>query len=354
MAKTIAPPPAEETKPVETAAAPIETPQETAPQTAVQETVQAPSEPSFLDVLKEKGFTDVADEKSAQQRLLEAWETERKQIETLTQRFQQLEPLAEAGQRYLLQQAAPEPEQKPAQESSWWTPPKVDLSLVRRFQETKFNPETQQTVTDWKPGTPAELRSSYEAYQAHQEQWAQKLVENPAEALQPFKESLKAEIRAEFEELYGAKVGAQTEQQFYQKIDEENKDWLYEHDPVTRQPLVDRMTGDLVLSKQGQEVVQHWRTLSGVEDLNARWMYATAMLQRDKAVAQSQVAETRVQAASVAEQKRSDLIKRNTSGAANRNGSQPAAEVIGSQNKNLTPGQKFQQNLRRDGVSLPS
>lgn len=344
----VTPPP--ETPPESAATPPVaETPVTPAPESAAPPAPETPPEPSLLDVFKEKGFEGVTDEKTAAQRALEAWEQQKSELEKVRQDYDQARLYAEYGKKYLESaqtQPAPEPEQKT--ETGWWSPPAVDLGMVRHYQERKLDPATGQETTTWKPHAPQALKDAYDQRVLYQEQWTQKFVENPVEALKPFRDEILAEARELIRQEYTEKHQEQTVEQYVSQFERDNADWLYQKDPVTQKPLLDRLAPD------AEQFFREAREDFGLSDPEKICKYVLKCRSQAQVSATAQQASTQAQAAQVADQKRREILARNSAGAPNRNGSTlPPENGNGQQNRSLSLRQKLAQAMHDDGVQIP-
>lgn len=334
--------------PPESAPPPAET--VTPPETVAPAAPEAPPEPSLIDVFKEQGFENITDEKTAAQRALEAWQARGAELEKLKADYDQARLYAEYGKKYLESaqtQPAPEPEQK-TEPAGWWSPPAVDLGMVRHYQERKLDPATGQETTAWKPNAPQSLKDAYDARVLYQEQWTQKFVENPVEALEPFRQQILEEARELIRREYTEKHQEQTVEQYVSQFERDNADWLYQKDPVTQKPLLDRLAPD------AEQFFREAREDFGLSDPEKICKYVLKCRSQAQVSATAQQASTQAQAAQVADQKRREILARNSAGAPNRNGSTlPPENGSSQQNRSLSLRQKLAQAMHDDGVQIP-
>lgn len=310
---------------------------------------EAPAEPSVVDLFKQKGFEGVSDEKTAAQRALEAWEQQKAELERLRQEYEQTKPYVEYGRRYLesAHTQPPPAEKEPETPQGWWSPPEVNLSLVRHWQETKLDPATNEIVTTWKPNAPQDLKAAYDARLLYQEQWTQKFVENPREALEPFRQEILQEARALIDQQYTAKYQEQSVSEFLSSFEQEHADWLFVKDPVTQKPRLDQLT------PEAEQYFREAREEFRLADPELICKYALRQRELARATSAAQQASTTAQAAQVADQKRREILARNSAGAPNRSGTTPPPEAKGGQqNRNLSLRQKLQQAFVEDGVTV--
>lgn len=336
------------------AAAPVtQTPAETEP-TPVVETpvvtpavetpvVETPAANPLLEKFTAAGFEGVTDEKTAAERAFEAWEREKADRERERQEYETNKPFIEYGHKYFQeQQVKPAPAEAPAAEqpSGWWNPPAVDLRAVRHYQQNTVNPTTQEIETTWKPGTPDQIKQAYDDHQLYKTQWAEKFVDNPIEALAPFKEQVRQEVLEEVKALYGETMQQQTQEQFLSTFERDNSDWLFVKDPLTQKPLPSQLTPE---AERWFGEAERYR----ITDPQLICQYA--LEQRQKFAAQASTpAPTPAQ---VADEKRRAITARNVT-PPNRSGTQlPPENGQGQQNPNLPLRQKLRQDLAEAGFA---
>lgn len=183
------------------------------------------------------------------------------------QQYQQMMPATQeylrnerAFREWQAQQAAaskPKPEEPP----KWWNPPQVKETwrsyIVR-------DPETGREVIA--PDAPFEAQQALRDYQAYTADFARKLVTDPEATLSPFVEQV-AQKKAE--ELVNKALGGYQAQNYVQSLEQQNADWLYDQN------------GNV--SREGQAIQQYIAQAQqfGIQSPEARWKYATGMLQRD-------------------------------------------------------------------------
>lgn len=325
-----------------------------------ESTVETPVQRTFLDDVQELGFTDVKDEEEARQRLVGAFRQTTEQYDSLKEELSRLKPFVQYGQEYVELQRDPgfqqfragrQNAQAPppkAEHEHWWSPPKVDMAMVSRYRDA--------TKPDgWKENTPAEVRVSAEAYQAHVDKWAADLVERPHEALRsPIRHELVSAIRDEDPEVievlkgfvdsfYGSKVQEQTESQFWQTVEAENASWLYAIDPRTQKPAIDPRSGEAIPTPEGADVfrwIERGKSI-GISTHQDLWEYAMAMHQKQTNTPLTTTTETR-------EEKRNAHLRRGAVSRPSRSGGAAPSETPKprSQNPNLSPGDLLLQQLQ--------
>ena len=181
------------------------------------------------------------------------------------QQYQQMMPAtqeylrnAQKYQEWLASQNKPaQPEEPP----KWWNPPQVKETwrsyIVR-------DPETGREVIA--PDAPFEAQQALRDYQAYTADFARKLVTDPEATLSPLVEQVATK---KAEELVNRALCGYQAQNYVQYIESQNADWLYDQ------------TGNI--SREGQAIQAYISQAQeyGIQTPEARWKYATGMLQRD-------------------------------------------------------------------------
>jgi hypothetical protein len=150
---------------------------------------------------------------------------------------------------------------KPAEKPKWWNPPSVDESYKSWIIR---DPSTGKEVIA--PDAPYEAKVALQKYQAYTADFARKFVTDPENTLKPFIEDV---ARQKAEELVQAQLGQYTAKNYVQSLEQQNADWLYDQ------------TGQV--SQEGRAIQAYIQQASeiGISNPEARWKYATSMLQRD-------------------------------------------------------------------------
>jgi hypothetical protein len=152
---------------------------------------------------------------------------------------------------------APKKEEPPR----WWNPPQVKdtwRSFIVR------DPQTGKEVID--PNAPFEAQQALREYQAYTADFARKFVTDPENTLKPFIEQV---AMAKAQELVQQQLGSYKAQNYVQSLESQNSDWLYSPDGQ--------------VTPEGQAIQAYIQQASeiGISTPEARWQYATGMLQRD-------------------------------------------------------------------------
>lgn len=159
------------------------------------------------------------------------------------------------------QQAAAQQASQPAPQPKWWDPPQVRdewRSYIIR------DPETGREVIA--PDAPLEARAAIQNYQAYTANFAKKFVTDPEGTLKPFIESI-AQQKAQ--ELVQQQLGQYTAQNYVSSLEQQNSDWLYD------------ANGQVTPEGQAIQAYIAQAAQSGISTPEARWQYATSMLERD-------------------------------------------------------------------------
>jgi hypothetical protein len=174
------------------------------------------------------------------------------------QAFDEYRKNAEAFRVWQQQNAKPaQPEEPP----KWWNPPQVKDTWKSYIVR---DPETGREVIA--PDAPLEAQHALREYQAYTADFARRFVTNPEATLSPFIEQV-AQKKAE--ELVNRALSGYQAQNYVQSLEQQNSDWLYDQQGnITRE-------GQAIQAyiAQAQEF--------GIQSPEARWKYATGMLQRD-------------------------------------------------------------------------
>jgi hypothetical protein len=183
------------------------------------------------------------------------------------QQYQQVVPYAneylqnrQAYEKWKQDQAAaqaPKPEEKP----KWWNPPQVDESLKGYIIR---DPQTGREVID--PNAPLHAQEALRKYQDYTANFARKFVTDPENTLKPFIEEVAMQ---KAQELVQQQLGQYQATNYVQSLEKQNADWLYDQNGQ--------------ISQEGQAIQAYIQQASeiGINNPEARWKYATSMLQRD-------------------------------------------------------------------------
>ena len=150
---------------------------------------------------------------------------------------------------------------KPAEKPRWWDPPAIKDTyksyIVRDSQ-------TGKEVID--PNAPYEAQQALRAYQDYTANFARKFVTDPENTLKPFIEDVAMQKAKELVEQH---LGQYQATNYVQDLERQNSDWLYNQDGS--------------VSREGQAIQAYIQQAAelGIGSPDARWKFATGMLQRD-------------------------------------------------------------------------
>lgn len=150
---------------------------------------------------------------------------------------------------------------KPAEQPKWWNPPQVKDTWRNYIVR---DPNTGKEVIS--PDAPYEAQQSLREYQAYTADFARKLVTDPENTLKPFVEQVAIQ---KAQEMVQQHLNQYKSQNFVSDLERQNADWLYDQQGnVTR---------------EGQAIQGYIQQAAeiGISNPEARWKYATGMLQRD-------------------------------------------------------------------------
>lgn len=183
------------------------------------------------------------------------------------QQYQQVVPYA---QEYLRNQRefeawraaqAKAQEPKPAEKPKWWNPPAVDESIKSYIIR---DPQTGREIID--PNAPLHAKEALRQYQDYTANFARKFVTDPENTLKPFIEDVAMQ---KAQELVQQHLNQYQAKNYVQDLERQNADWLYNEDGS--------------ISREGQAIQSYIQQAAevGIQSPDARWQYATGMLQRD-------------------------------------------------------------------------
>lgn len=183
------------------------------------------------------------------------------------QQYQQVVPYAneylrnETAFRQWQQEQAAAAQPKPAEKVKWWNPPAVDDSLKGYIIR---DPQSGKEVID--PNAPISAQEKLRAYQDYTANFARKFVTDPENTLKPFIEEVAMQ---KAQEMVQQQLGQYQATNYVSDLERQNSDWLYDQ------------SGNI--SREGQAIQSYIQQAAqvGIGSPDARWKYATGMLQRD-------------------------------------------------------------------------
>ncbi len=165
-------------------------------------------------------------------------------------------------QRYQEWVNAQQAQQQKAQEPpKWWNPPQVKDAWKNYIVR---DPQTGREVID--PNAPMDAKLALQEYQTYTADFAKRFVTNPEDTLKPFIEQVAMQ---KAQELVQQHLGQYTAQNYVSSLEQQNADWLYDQ------------SGQI--SPEGRAIQGYIEQAaqSGISSPEARWQYATSMLERD-------------------------------------------------------------------------
>ena len=184
--------------------------------------------------------------------------------------LQQYQSVVPYAQEYLRNQREFENWKKSQAESAkpkepeapkWWNPPQVKDTWRNYIVR---DPSTGKEIIA--PDAPYEAQQSLREYQAYTADFARKLVTDPEATLKPFVEQVAIQ---KAQEMVQNHLNTYKTQNYVQDLERQNSDWLYDQQGNP--------------TREGQAISQYIDQASklGIGTAEARWQYATGMLQRD-------------------------------------------------------------------------
>jgi hypothetical protein len=233
-----------------------------------QSVASAPQQQEVWGAFRQLPQFQGQDDRAIAQRLYEAMQREQAASRALqqyqsaipvVQDYIQNRPAYEEWRRaQQSQQAQPQPE-KPKQ-PDWWSPPQVKDSYKRYLTRDENGREVISA------DAPLDARAALEDYQQYRADFAQKFLDNPEAALGPMVEKVAVD-RAE--QIVDARLNRMRDENYVSGLEQQNRDWLYDQN------------GNV--SAEGaavQKYIQDAKT-NGISGAQARWDYATKMVERD-------------------------------------------------------------------------
>ncbi|NBW19127.1 MAG: hypothetical protein EBR82_65240 [Caulobacteraceae bacterium] len=252
------------------------------------------------------------------------------------EQWRQSQQQAQGGQQQ------PVPQAKPQEEPSPWTPPKLKDS----YRQYLVKDENGRDVIS--PEAPLDAKAALQEHMAFRANFAQRLLDNPEETLQPIISKM---ARQQAQELFTTEMGRMQEQSFVDRTLEENRDWLY----------ANGKDGDA--SAEGLAVQKYIEDMKGygVQGAETRWEMAKKLLERDVLEAharnledtlkalQGQLAGARqVQQQPTADARNMDYLRQQAMRSASRGGSVSTTDSRKPQ-KPMTFADRFRNDLSEAG-----
>jgi hypothetical protein len=237
---------------------------------APEQQIEAPAAPrSPFDAFKSLPDFQGADERAIAQRLYQSLEREKEATRALAQ-YQQILPVA---QEYLqhrpefdkwraAQQAPAQPVAQPQQkkEESWWNPPQLRDAYKRYIVKDEHGRDT--IATD----APLDARHAITEFFQYKQNFADKFLSNPEEALAPMVTRL---AQQQAEQIVRGQLEETSRVQYVQSIEQQNRDWLYD------------ANGNVSPEGEAARTYIEQAASLGIASPQARWDYALKMVERD-------------------------------------------------------------------------
>lgn len=205
---------------------------------------QSSGEPTLLDQIRGIGFADVDDEKVGVQRLLEAYRQRDEELQAAIDEARAAQSQSAMLIQHLSQQrnSQQEPPQQPAstqaEAESWFKAPAVDPHIEKIYRDAEGN---------WKPNTPHEIQVEAAKREAAMSKFAEQLISDPRAALEP---GIRSVVVDAIKEMMGVDPkelpsrldldGSRTAEQRANQLIDSIVPFVYERDPVTQQPNLNR------------------------------------------------------------------------------------------------------------------
>lgn len=150
---------------------------------------------------------------------------------------------------------------KPAEQPKWWNPPSIDETYKSYIIR---DPSTGKEIID--PNAPLDAQQALRKYQDYTANFARKFVTDPENTLKPFVEQVAMQ---KAQELVQQQLSQYQAKNYVSSLEQQNADWLYDANGQ--------------VSREGQAIQGYIQQAAeiGIQSPDARWKYATGMLQRD-------------------------------------------------------------------------
>jgi hypothetical protein len=261
---------------------------DTTPDTSTESTSSAPSTPetapaaaaspapqqSVWDAFKNLDEFKGQDDLAIARRLYASMEREKAATQAL-QQYQQYIPYAqqylqnrEPFERWLSSQREQPAPQQPVQKTTaaeavkkWWSPPEVRES----YKQYLVKDENGREVIS--ADAPLDAKHALYEYQKYKADFAQKFLTNPEEALGPMIQEI---AQRQAQQIVESQFQEVQQHQYVSGLEKENADWLYEADGKT--PTAEGLAAQTYIEEASR---------MGIQNAEARWEYATKMIERD-------------------------------------------------------------------------
>jgi hypothetical protein len=143
----------------------------------------------------------------------------------------------------------------------WWSPPEVRES----YRQYLVKDENGREVISG--DAPLDAKHALYEYQKYKADFAQKFLTNPEEALGPMIQEI---AQRQAQQIVETQFQEVQQHQYVSGLEKENADWLYESDGRT--PTQEGLAAQTYIEEAAK---------LGISTAEARWEYATKMIERD-------------------------------------------------------------------------
>jgi hypothetical protein len=298
---------------------------------------EAPMQGSVYDAFKSlpefQGADDVAIAQTLYQSM-QGYQQAQQQLRQYQQYMPETMDWLKNKEKYLEWQQSQQRPQAPSPEApKWWNPPQVKETWRQYIVR---DPETGREVVD--PNAPLEAQAAIREYQAYTADFAKRFVTNPEDTLKPFIEQVAMQ---KAQELVQQQLGQYTAQNYVQSLEQRNADWLYDQQGQ--------------ITPEGRAIQGYIEQAAqvGINTPEARWQFATSMLERDllnmryQQMAQAQMAPPPPQPEPPVEQTNMQFLRERATRTPSRSGGATEPRVP---KPKMTLEERLKSQLVKDGL----
>jgi hypothetical protein len=249
-----------------------EAPEQEAPEVDPEPQIdeQAPEQNIFSAFRSLPDFQGIDDDREIAVRLYQAMEREKQASHALAQ-YQQLLPHTRQYledrpeyEKWLASRSQQQPQQAPPQQApqqeSWWNPPQLRDAYKRYIVKDENGRDAIS------PDAPIDARHAISEYFQYRQNFAEKFLTNPEEALSPMVARL---AQQQAQEIVQSRFAEMERQQFVSTLEQSNRDWLYDQ------------SGNVSPEGEAARNYIEQAKAMGISSPEARWNYALQMVERD-------------------------------------------------------------------------
>jgi hypothetical protein len=249
-----------------------EAPEQEAPEVDPEPQIdeQAPEQNIFSAFRSLPDFQGIDDDREIAVRLYQAMEREKQASHALAQ-YQQLLPHTRQYledrpeyEKWLASRSQQQPQQAPPQQApqqeSWWNPPQLRDAYKRYIVKDENGRDAIS------PDAPIDARHAISEYFQYRQNFAEKFLTNPEEALSPMVARL---AQQQAQEIVQARFEEVQRQQYVSTLEQSNRDWLYDQ------------SGNVSPEGEAARNYIEQAKAMGISSPEARWNYALQMVERD-------------------------------------------------------------------------